>query len=145
MLLMVIFCDYYKRQSYVCLQIINIFFKILLDRLCAEFEANAEKILSVPPDTASLMSLITFVEKFEEVTMHVLDKKLLDSLTRLSFLVDYATITPADMRLNITTFSWNSRMSGIIQEHRKIVADKTLEYQEALKVSSIFQSFDFFH
>lgn len=116
----------------------------MLNRLCAEFETNAEKILSVPPDTASLMSLIAFVEKFEEVMMSTLDKKLLDSLKRLSFLVDYATIVPADMRLNITTFSWNSRMSGIIQEHRKIVADKTNEYQEALKVSFIFQSFVFF-
>lgn len=109
----------------------------ILFRLCAEFESVAEKVLSVPSDTAGLMSLIAYVDKLETVTVHTLDKKLINAVNRLSCLVDYATISPADMRLNITTFSWLGRMSGIVKEHKKIAASKRTLFQELLNVSCL--------
>lgn len=83
------------------------------------------------------MSLIEYVHKLETVTVHILDKQLISAVNRLGFLVDYATISPADMRLNITTFSWLGRMTGIVKEHKKIAASKRTQFHELLTVSSL--------
>lgn len=70
-----------------------------------------------------------------------LEKKLVESKNRLTFLVDYVTQSPADIRLNNNTFQWHDRMGAIFEEHRKIMHEKSKEYQDGLKVRKHFLSF----
>lgn len=63
-----------------------------------------------------------------------LEEKLAESKNRLTFLVDYVTLSPADIRLNNNTFLWRDRMGAIFEEHRKIIDEKTKQYQDGLKV-----------
>ena len=68
--------------------------------------------------------------------MFQLEKKLISAKNRLSFLVDYASFSPAEMRLNSNTFMWHGRMGAIFEEHRLIIAEKKVQYEEALKVNT---------
>ncbi len=103
-------------------------------KLCAEFESIAEKCLTTPANTAQLMELKHAVEKAETETIFELEKKLFQARIRLDFLLDIATLTPAQIRSNNQTFSWNDRLPLVFEEHRQIEEDKTNQFQEALKV-----------
>lgn len=80
------------------------------------------------------MELKTQVEKAETETIFELEKKLFQARIRLDFLLDIATLTPAQIRSNNQTFSWNDRLPLVFEEHRTIAADKTTQFQDALKV-----------
>ena len=80
------------------------------------------------------MELKEYIHKVENDTIYTLEKKLVGAKNRLAFLVDYASFSPAEMRLNSNTFMWNDRMPAIFDEHRLIINEKRAQYEEALKV-----------
>jgi len=80
------------------------------------------------------MELIEYVEKVESETIYTLERRLVEARTTLAFLVEYVSISPAEMRSNADTFEWFNRMQDIFDEHRAIVADKQIQFQDALKV-----------
>lgn len=63
-----------------------------------------------------------------------LAQRLVDSKNCLAFLIECVNFSPADIRLNNSVFQWYARMGEIFDEHRKIIKDKTEQYQEGLKV-----------
>uniref|UniRef100_A0A5F8HGP8 Dynein axonemal heavy chain 7 n=1 Tax=Monodelphis domestica TaxID=13616 RepID=A0A5F8HGP8_MONDO len=103
-------------------------------KLCEEFEMIAEKALSTPPNTAQLMELKAYIKKVETVDMVEMAQRLVDSKNCLSFLIECTNFSPADIRLNNNVFQWYGRMGEIFEEHRKIVQDKTEQYQDGLKL-----------
>ncbi|KAK2500550.1 hypothetical protein MC885_013342, partial [Smutsia gigantea] len=103
-------------------------------RLCEEFEKIAEKALSTPPNTAELMEMKAYIQKVETTDMIELEQRLVDSKNCLAFLIEYASFSPADIRLNNSVFQWYRRMEEIFEEHRKIIKEKTEQYQEGLKL-----------
>ncbi|KAM4608668.1 dynein axonemal heavy chain 7 [Polymixia lowei] len=104
------------------------------NKLCDEFKSIAEKAVSTPPDTQKLMELKAYMNKVETTEMPLLEQRLADSNARLCFLIDYITLSPADMRLNRQTCLWHARMTSIFEEHRQIVKDRTEKYQTGLKL-----------
>ncbi|KAF4014246.1 hypothetical protein G4228_005292, partial [Cervus hanglu yarkandensis] len=103
-------------------------------RLCEEFEKISEKALSTPPNTAELMEMKAYIQKVETVDMVELGQRLVDSKNCLTFLIECTNFSPADIRLNNNVFQWYGRMEEIFDEHRKIIKDKTEQYQEGLKL-----------
>lgn len=112
--------------------------------MCEEFESIAEKCLTTPANTAHLMELKKAVQKAESETVFELEKKLFQARIRLEFLLDNATLSPAQIRSNNQTFSWNDRLPNVFEEHRSIIAEKTVQFQEALKVTMIYFKFRLF-
>ena len=90
--------------------------------------------MTTPPNTEQLMELKEYIIKVETDTIYELEKKLVSAKNRLAFLVDYASFSPAEMRLNSNTFMWHGRMPAIFEEHRLIISEKRTQYEEALKV-----------
>ncbi|XP_069052852.1 dynein axonemal heavy chain 7 isoform X2 [Lepisosteus oculatus] len=126
-----------KRAEGLCNKIVAKMMKDHQDinqALCNEFEKIAEKALSTPPNTQELMELKAYVSKVESQFMPALEKRLVEAKNRLSFLVDYATFSPVEMRLNSSTFQWHSRMPEVFEEHQQIVKEKTEQYQDGLKL-----------
>jgi dynein heavy chain len=80
------------------------------------------------------MELKKQVQKAETETIFELEKKLFQARIRLEFLLDNTSLSPAQVRSNNQTFSWNDRMPNIFEEHKAIVADKTGQFQEALRL-----------
>nr|XP_051704293.1 dynein axonemal heavy chain 7 isoform X3 [Oryctolagus cuniculus] len=126
-----------KRADALCGKLIAKMFKDhqeLNTRLCDEFEKIAEKALSTPPNTAELMEMKAYIQKVEGVDMLELEQRLVDSKNCLAFLIEHANFSPTDIRLNNNVFQWYGRMGEIFDEHRKIVKEKTEQYQEGLKL-----------
>lgn len=48
--------------------------------------------------------------------------------------VDYASFSPADMRLNNSVFQWHFRMPEVFEEHKKIINANRVQYENSLKV-----------
>ncbi|KAJ1187209.1 hypothetical protein NDU88_003988 [Pleurodeles waltl] len=128
-----------KRSEALCGKLIDKMFQDHQEanrKLCEEFEKIAEKALSTPPNTQELMELKAYVQHVEKHEMVDLEQKLIDAKNRLTFLVDYAVFSPSDIRLNNNTFQWHGRMEDIFEEHRKIIKEKTEQYQEGLTLRS---------
>ncbi|MBZ3876523.1 Dynein heavy chain 7, axonemal [Sciurus carolinensis] len=126
-----------KRADIICGKLIAKMFKDHQEvntRLCEEFEGIAEKALSTPPNTAELMEMKAYIQKVEAVEMIDLGQRLVDSKNCLAFLIECANFSPADIRLNNNVFQWYGRMGEIFEEHRKIIKEKTEQYQEGLKL-----------
>lgn len=79
-----------------------------------------------------------YIEKVEQVDMLEMGKKLIDVKNSLAFLIECANFSPVDIRLNNSVFQWYGRMGEIFEEHRKIIKEKTEQFQEGLKVSVLF-------
>ncbi|XP_025904004.1 dynein heavy chain 7, axonemal [Nothoprocta perdicaria] len=103
-------------------------------RLCDEFERISEKALSTPSNTHELMEFKAYIQKVETSDMPELEQKLVDAVHCLAFLIDYVNLSPADTRLNNSVFQWYARMPDIFEEHKKIIEEKTEQFQEGLKL-----------
>ena len=80
------------------------------------------------------MELKAFVQKSENETIFELEKRLMQARYRLEFLLDNCTLSPQEIRSNNSTFSWYDRLPVIFEDHKSIAADKTVQFQDALKV-----------
>jgi dynein heavy chain len=106
-------------------------------RLKKEYEEIAQKALTTPANTEQLMELKEYIEKVESDIIFQLEKKLVESKDRLTFLFDHTTFQSADLKLNAGVFIWHQRMPAVFNEHKVIVAEKRSQYEDSLKVSSI--------
>ncbi|XP_078307189.1 dynein axonemal heavy chain 7 isoform X1 [Panthera onca] len=126
-----------KRADMICGRLIAKMFRNHQEvntRLCDEFEKIAEKALSTPPNTAELMEMKAYIQKVQTTDMVELEQRLVDSKNCLAFLIECTNFSPADIRLNNNVFQWYGRMDEIFDEHRKIIKEKTEQYQEGLKL-----------
>ncbi|XP_061774430.1 dynein axonemal heavy chain 7 [Nerophis ophidion] len=102
--------------------------------LCDEFEKIAEKALSTPPDTHSLMELKAFVNKVKNIELPKLEQRLSNSNMQLCSLIDFVSLSPLDMELNKKTIQWLRRLPSIFEDNQQIVSEKTTQYQNSLKL-----------
>ncbi|EDS43082.1 dynein-1-beta heavy chain [Culex quinquefasciatus] len=102
-------------------------------QLANEYEAIATKILTVPKDTVELMSLKAYAIQMEESTIPEMENRLKTNLSRLLYLTDYTIFTPLEIKQNNNTFQWYLKMANIFQDHKNIIAEKVVEYQDSLK------------
>lgn len=107
---------------------------IVYYRLCDDYEAIAEKALTTPSNTEQLMELKKYIANVESDVIFRMEKRLMDSKERLTFLSDYASFSPQEIRLNGSVFMWHGRMPAIFEEHKLIVSEKRQQYEDALKV-----------
>ena len=80
------------------------------------------------------MELKAYIEKVESDVIFTMEKRLMESKDRLTFLSDFAQFSPPEMRLNASVFQWHGRMPTIFEEHKLIVSDRRQQYEDALKV-----------
>jgi dynein heavy chain len=74
-----------------------------------------------------------FVDRAESDALYGLERMIDQAKTRLFLLIDFASMSPSEMRLNSATFSWPIEMVALIKETRKKIESKKLEFQELLR------------
>ncbi|XP_029708760.2 dynein axonemal heavy chain 7 [Aedes albopictus] len=102
-------------------------------QLAHDYEVIATKVLTIPKDTAELMSLKAYAIKMEETTIPEMENRLKVNLSHLLYLTDYTIFTPLEIKQNNNTFQWYMKMATIFQDHKNIIAEKVVEYQDSLK------------
>lgn len=66
----------------------------------------ANKLLTPPPDTASLMELIAYCKKVEDEILSIMEDKLRNVMKYIVFLGDYTTFSPLELKANNQTYFW---------------------------------------
>jgi dynein heavy chain len=100
-----------------------------------EYEAICEKALGSPTSTEQLFALKDEMEKLNEKTLPVMQHDVIQLMKKYIFIADYTQISPIVAKLQTQAVQWCNRMPAVLEEHKAIIAKKTLEFQEALKVS----------
>ena len=105
-------------------------------RLGEEYAEIAERALTVPGSTEELMSLIEYVQGVENETVVEMEDRIRIVMAYMLFLADYTAYSPIEMKHNSITLQWYNRMPSVFDENRAMCEQKTVEFQEALKVLS---------
>lgn len=74
-----------------------------------------------------------YVDRTESDTVYGLEKMIDEAKTRLFLLLDFASMSPSEMRLNSSTFSWPKKMALFIADSRKMIEEKESEFKEFLR------------
>lgn len=72
------------------------------------------------------------MDKTKAEALPELDVMIDAAKSRLFILVDFATMTAAEMRLNSSTLSWPLRIIQVLAENQRIIDDSNVEFQELL-------------
>lgn len=122
-----------------------------MSKMTTEYESISAKLLATPKDTKTLMELKEYAAKTEDVTIPEMENKLRSvrnritplcnnlifnypqNLQQLLYLTDYTILTPLEIKLNTNTFQWYLKMPSVFDDHKKIIAEKVVEYQEMLR------------
>ncbi|KOB65559.1 Uncharacterized protein OBRU01_22558 [Operophtera brumata] len=107
---------------------------IVIGIIFEEYSTISNTLLTPPLNTAELMGLIAYNTKVEEFLLAEMDDKLRNVLRYITFLGDYTSFTPLEMKANNQSFHWYARMPGVLDESKVICDQKKLEYKELLQV-----------
>lgn len=91
----------------------------------------------MPDSTEELMALIEYVQAVESETVVEMEDRLRIVVSYMLFLADYTTYSPIEMKHNSITLQWYNRMPSVFDENRAMCEQKTVEFQEALKVCTL--------
>lgn len=75
-----------------------------------EYNLISNTLLTPPPDTASLMELIAYIKKVEDVLVDDMEDKLRNVMRYIMFLGDYTIFSPLELKANNQTFHWSVKL-----------------------------------
>ncbi|CAK9814603.1 Dynein axonemal heavy chain 7 [Anthophora plagiata] len=106
-------------------------------KVAEEYQTISDRALSKPANTAELMDLKGFMKTVIEVSLKNLEQNLYEILVHILLLSDYRYLTEVEIRTNNVAFQWYHKVTQILEENEVIVANQTIEFQEALKARYI--------
>uniref|UniRef100_A0A1B0D1E5 Uncharacterized protein n=1 Tax=Phlebotomus papatasi TaxID=29031 RepID=A0A1B0D1E5_PHLPP len=104
-----------------------------ISNFAKEYESISIKARKIPKDTRELMELKKYVQETEENKIPEMEQKLRQNMKELLWLFDHTIFTPLEIKQNSLTFQWYLKMPSVFKEHKQIITEKTLEYQESLR------------
>ncbi|XP_053982409.1 dynein axonemal heavy chain 7 [Hylaeus volcanicus] len=80
------------------------------------------------------MDLISFVKRAIDGSLKDLEQRLYEIIEHILLLSDYRVLAESEINVTNTAFQWYHRIPQVLDENEVIVANKTIEFQEALRV-----------
>jgi len=74
------------------------------------------------------------MSKVEMEMLPELEQRMNLAKKHLFLLFDFATLTPQEIRLNSSTFSWSGHMTDVVHESKTMIDDKMKQFQESLRM-----------
>ncbi|XP_058475903.1 dynein axonemal heavy chain 3-like [Solea solea] len=74
--------------------------------ICQKYEEITGTLRGTPETTEDVVSLYQYIKETSEVTIHKLKNEIDEAKHRLLFLLDYATLSFDDIKLNARVFQW---------------------------------------
>ncbi|EDV27935.1 uncharacterized protein TRIADDRAFT_52992 [Trichoplax adhaerens] len=100
--------------------------------LCRRYEEISERSQEIPRNTEELVSLMEFIKEASMIKVYRLQDDIAKASNRLDFLLDYATLSTDDMKLNNTVFNWPHQIArtfdimGARMQNRRDLAEEEL-------------------
>lgn len=98
--------------------------------LCRRYEEISERSQEIPRNTEELVTLMEFIKEASMVKVYRLQDDIAKASDRLDFLLDYATLSNDDMKLNNTVFNWPHQIArtfdimGARMQNRRDLAEE---------------------
>lgn len=99
-----------------------------------DYEAIAKKALQTPANTDELMELEQYVKEIKSDKIPDIGQRLATCQKHMTFLLERTVLTPRDLRVNADAFLWHQRMPDVFKDNEKIIKQRQMQYQDALKV-----------
>nr|XP_023674913.1 dynein heavy chain 3, axonemal [Paramormyrops kingsleyae] len=90
--------------------------------ICRRYEEIAEIISGVPSNTEELVTLDQYLKRTTEVTVHQLRDEISEAVKRLHFLLDFATFSNEDLKLNSSLFRWPEKILPVFELNKSRLA-----------------------
>ncbi|KAM9844002.1 dynein axonemal heavy chain 3-like [Aulostomus maculatus] len=105
-------------------------YRTLNKRICQQYEEFTETIRSTPKNTEELVTLIMCIKQTTAGTTQKLLKEVAESAHCLSLLLDYATLSPEDLKLNSEAFQWPKKIVVELENSSKRMETMTEQAKE---------------
>ncbi|PAA63386.1 hypothetical protein BOX15_Mlig017039g2 [Macrostomum lignano] len=104
---------------------------------CRKYDEISEEVRSTPETTAELVRLQQFLTESSEVTVYKLKEEINEAAARLMFLLDYAIMSPEDLKVNSTLFLAPANITTVFEmatgrlQNRREAAEEDLKKRVA--------------
>ena len=82
---------------------------------------------------AKRLACVAYMSKTELETLPELEQKMNLAKRQLFVLFDFATLSPQELRLNSSTFSWSGHIFEVVHESKQMIDSKMRQFQESLR------------
>ena len=79
------------------------------------------------------LACAAYMNQTENETLPELEQKMNLAKRQLFVLFDFATLSPHELRLNSSTFSWSGHISDVVADSKQLIDAKTRQFQDALR------------
>ncbi|XP_041084991.1 dynein heavy chain 3, axonemal-like [Polyodon spathula] len=100
--------------------------------VCQRYDEIAEKISTIPNSTEEMVALTEYFKVASEVTVHKLKDEIYEAANRLEFLMEYATLSYEDVKLNSNVFYWPDQIQAVFELNRSRLAIRREHAEESL-------------
>ncbi|KAL5473898.1 hypothetical protein EMCRGX_G028462 [Ephydatia muelleri] len=101
--------------------------------LCDRYDNISNKVYEDPQSTQEMVELVHFLTKSREETVYRMQLEVKEAADRVKFLLDYATLTEEDIKLNSQTFNWPGRMEPIFDVSQQRLDSRRERAESELK------------
>ncbi|XP_053350493.1 dynein axonemal heavy chain 3 [Clarias gariepinus] len=101
--------------------------------ICQQYQQIMNTAMSVPGNTEELVELCHFLKHTSDVTVHTLRDEISEAAQRLQFLLDYATLTDDDFKLNSRVFHWPEKINTVCEVCKDKLANQRLCVEDQLR------------
>ncbi|XP_035261919.1 dynein heavy chain 3, axonemal [Anguilla anguilla] len=100
--------------------------------VCRNYDEIAETISRLPENSEELVALNQYLKKSSEVTVYKLKEEIGEAANRLNFLLDFATLSDEDLKLNSTVFHWPDQILTLFEQSKNRLASYREEAEDHL-------------
>jgi len=77
---------------------------------------------------------VDYLNKTELETLPELEQKINLAKKHLFLLFDFATLSPQEMGLNSSTFSWSTHIFDVVHDSKQMIDAKMRQFQDSLRM-----------
>ncbi|XP_034028529.1 dynein heavy chain 12, axonemal [Thalassophryne amazonica] len=103
-------------------------------QICSDFESIQEKALTVPENADDLAQMIKYISSTKSKAIAELNKKIMESIHRLKYLMDVHIFEPDDLELNSAVFLWPKNILHVFEQSDEVLAVAKIKGQQDLLV-----------
>ncbi|XP_069761611.1 dynein axonemal heavy chain 3 isoform X2 [Narcine bancroftii] len=101
--------------------------------ICQQYEDISVRISETPESTEELVELDTYMRKASDVIIVKLKEEVFEAADRLDFLLDYATLSGDDLKLNSQVLNWPGQIVLMLDSHRDRLLSKRDDVDDNLR------------
>ncbi|XDV45844.1 hypothetical protein PO909_013867 [Leuciscus waleckii] len=106
--------------------------KIIVGKICKEFEAIQDRALKVPETTEDMIEMITYINQVKTKEIEELNNKIMETQHRMNYLMNVHIFEPEHLELNATVVLWPQYIYPIFDQSDEVIEKGKQKSQQEL-------------